>query len=221
MEKLIDNKTAEQVKSFLGQIDNPVEMTFFSTKNNCQYCGEIESLLTEITSLSDQYSLVIKDFDTDLESREKFKIHSAPVFVLAGKNGSETIDYGIRYYGLPSGHEFSSLINDLRLVSKKDSGLTPETRKFLSELKTPLHLQVFVTPTCPYCPQSVVLAHQMAMESSYVTADMIEAMEFPELSEKFGVSGVPQTTINDGAGTVVGGVHEHQLVEKIKQALAI
>jgi predicted DsbA family dithiol-disulfide isomerase len=59
----------------------------------------------------------------------------------------------------------------------------------------------------------------MAMESPLVQAEMVEAMEFPELSERHRVSGVPQTTINDGAGTVVGAVPEDYLVDEIRQAL--
>jgi hypothetical protein len=65
-----------------------------------------------------------------------------------------------------------------------------------------------------------VLAHQLAMESPLVEAEMIEAMEFPELANQFDVSGVPQTTINMGAGSVVGAVPEGQLIVEIRQALA-
>ncbi|HSQ16551.1 MAG TPA: glutaredoxin, partial [Anaerolineales bacterium] len=56
-------------------------------------------------------------------------------------------DYGIRYAGIPSGYEFSSLIQSLVLVSGRDSGLAPETRQALADLKQPVLLQVFVTPT--------------------------------------------------------------------------
>jgi len=65
-----------------------------------------------------------------------------------------------------------------------------------------------------------VLAHQMALESPMVEAEMVEATEFPELSNRFHVSGVPQTTINAGAGTVVGAVPEDQLLEEIQRAVA-
>ena len=64
-----------------------------------------------------------------------------------------------------------------------------------------------------------MLAHQMALESPMVEAEMVEAMEFPELANRHRVSGVPQTTINDGAGTVVGAVPEEHLIEEIKNAL--
>ena len=65
-----------------------------------------------------------------------------------------------------------------------------------------------------------MLAHQMALESPMVEAEMVEATEFPELSNRFHVSGVPQTTINAGAGTVVGAVPEDQLLEEIQRAVA-
>jgi hypothetical protein len=60
----------------------------------------------------------------------------------------------------------------------------------------------------------------MALESPMIEAEMVEATEFPELSKRFHVSGVPQTTINAGAGTVVGAVPEDQLLKEIQRAVA-
>ena len=65
-----------------------------------------------------------------------------------------------------------------------------------------------------------MLAHQMALESPMIEAEMVEATEFPELSNRFHVSGVPQTTINAGAGTVVCAVPEDQLLKEIQRAIA-
>ncbi len=65
-----------------------------------------------------------------------------------------------------------------------------------------------------------MLAHQMAMESPWVQAEMVEAMEFPDLSDQFNVSGVPQTTINVGAASVVGAVPEEHLVAEIQRAIS-
>jgi hypothetical protein len=64
-----------------------------------------------------------------------------------------------------------------------------------------------------------VLAHQMAIQSPMVYAEAVEASEFPELAERFNVNGVPQTTINAGAGTVVGAVPEEHLIMEIQSAL--
>jgi hypothetical protein len=63
-----------------------------------------------------------------------------------------------------------------------------------------------------------MLAFQMALESPMVQAEMVDAAEFPELSDQFGVSGVPQTTINFGAGIVVGAYPEDALLEEIQSA---
>jgi hypothetical protein len=65
-----------------------------------------------------------------------------------------------------------------------------------------------------------VLAHAMAVESKLVTAEMVEATEFPELSAQFGVSGVPHTAINDGAAEMVGSGPEEALIAEIERAIA-
>jgi glutaredoxin-like protein len=221
MTAMIDDKIKKQVLEVFSGLKEPVEVLFFGSDDNerCQYCGETRQLLEEVTALSDLFTLSVYDLERDAEMAAQFKVDSVPEFVMVGREGERRIDYGIRYKGIPAGHEFSSLINDLLIVSQRKSSLTEETRAFLGTLTEPVHMQVFVTPTCPYCPRAVILAHQMALESPLVEAEMVEATEFPELAERFGVSGVPQTTINMGAGMVVGAVPEKLLVEEIQNAL--
>ena len=106
-----------------------------------------------------------------------------------------------------------SLSHSVRRMTDK------ETKEYAAALKKPLHLQVFVTPTWPYCPQAVRLAHQLAMESSMVNGDMVEAIEFPHLSMKYQVQGVPRTVINENT-FMEGAAPEQMLIQKVKQALA-
>jgi glutaredoxin-like protein len=134
------------------------------------------------------------------------------------RGGETPKDYGIRYYGIPAGYEFSTLINDIMMVSRGESGLSAETKAYLAGLTQPLHLQVFVTPTCPYCPPAVHLAHQLAFESDLVRADMVEAIEFPHLSYKYQVQGVPRTVINETAH-MEGSTPEGLLLAKIKTVM--
>ena len=82
-----------------------------------------------------------------------------------------------------------------------------------------MHLQVFVTPTCPYCPGAVRLAHQFAMETDHVTSDMVEATEFPELSVRHQVSGVPKTVANDRSAAE-GMMPEKEFLDRILEAVA-
>ena len=217
--QLLSDDIVQQVQDVFGQLQNPVEILFFGSKEDCQYCDDTLQLVTELTGISERLGLSVYDADEDAEIARQYKVDKYPGLVIAGRDGDQILDYGIRYAGIPSGHEFSSLIHDLILVSGRDSGLGQETRNFLKSLDSPVLLQVFVTPTCPYCPRAVVLAHQMALESPMVEAEMVEAMEFPDLSNRFGVSGVPQTTINYGSGTVIGAVPEDNLLAEIRRSL--
>ncbi len=220
MTSMLDESIQTQVKEVFAGLQHPVEILFFgSSQENCPYCEDTRQLLVEVSALSEHLNVRSYDIDQDAELALQYKVEGVPAFVLVGREGEQLMDYGIRYKGIPAGHEFSSLINDLLLVSRRDLNLGPETRKFLQELDQPIHLQVFVTPSCPYCPRAVVLAHQFALESPWVEAEMVEATEFPELAERFQVSGVPQTTINLGAGTVVGAAPENHLIEEIRAAL--
>jgi glutaredoxin-like protein len=128
--------------------------------------------------------------------------------------GTEGYDYGIRFYGIPSGYEFASLLEAIRLVGSDEVDLQPAMRQFLEGLTAPLHLQVFVTPSCPYCPRAVVLAHRLAYASPHVTADAVEVAEFPELGERYHVMSVPQTMIDDLV-SVEGAVPEGMLLAKL------
>ena len=88
---------------------------------------------------------------------------------------------------------------------------------FAKGINTPIHLQTFVTPTCPYCTTSVRLGHQFALESSHIVADMVEATEFPHLTQKYHVIGVPRTIINESI-TVEGAVPEETFLEHVLKA---
>jgi glutaredoxin-like protein len=215
VEALLNEEISNQVKEAFAQLQNPVEVLFFGRQEDCEYCDQTLQLIEEVNALSEKLHVSTYDLDVDAEQASAFNVDKAPGLVITSRDGDQLVDYGVRFAGVPSGHEFSSLIQDLILVSGRDSRLSQQTRDLLADLTEPVSLQVFVTPTCPYCPQAVILAHQMAMESPLVQAEMIEAMEFPELSSKHGVSGVPQTTINDGAGHVVGAVPEQNLLSEI------
>lgn len=147
--QMLDENIRKQVKELFADCVEPVEILFFGSEDRdaCQYCDETSQLLGEVVSLSDKLALQVFDIVRDAELAKQYHVDEVPSFVLAGRQGEELVDYGVRYKGIPAGHEFSSLVNDLVLVSKRDSGLSPEVREFLNGLQEPVHLQVFVTPT--------------------------------------------------------------------------
>jgi glutaredoxin-like protein len=220
MEKLLSDQVIKQINEAFTELKEPVQILYFGSKDNCDHCLETKQLLEEVVALNEKLILSVYDIQEHHEFAEHFNVFNAPGIVIAAREGSQIIDLGVQFSGTPSGHEFGTLINDILMVSGRDSGLNEKTREFLKNLKQPLVLQVFVTPGCPYCPRAVVLAHQMAMENpQMIRAEGVEAMEFPELADRFNVHGVPQTVINSGAGIVVGAMPEQNLLVEIKRAL--
>jgi glutaredoxin-like protein len=147
MTQLLNEDIQKQVRDALAQMKEPVHVFFFGSKQNCDYCEDTRQLLEEVTALSDKLSLGIHDIDSDAAIASQYHVDKTPGVVIAAKDGDTITDYGIRFAGIPAGHEFSSLIQDFILVSGRDSGLSAATREQLKLLKKPVLLQVFSTPT--------------------------------------------------------------------------
>jgi len=147
MEKLLNEQIIEQVKQTFAQMKEPVQMLFFGSRENCEYCTEAQQLLEELAAVDEKLGLSIYDLQDNADMAALFHMDKAPGIVIAARDGEKIIDFGIQYSGIPSGHEFGVLINDIILVSGRDSGLSESVREFLKHLEKPLHLQVFVTPT--------------------------------------------------------------------------
>lgn len=211
---LMDQDTQNQVRDLLAGVKSPVTLRMFSQEFECGYCKETRQILEEIADLSDQVTVEVSDLVADKALADALGVDKIPAVAVLGEGGQ---DYGIRFYGIPSGYEFTSLLEAIILVGTGAVGITDGTREFLDGLEEPLHLQVFVTPTCPYCPRAVVLAHHLAYASDKVTADMVEVTEFPHLGNRYNVMGVPRTVINDDT-YIEGAAPEQMLLEKLKAA---
>jgi glutaredoxin-like protein len=139
---LLDANTRQEVAAELADLENPVKLVMFTQTFECQYCAETRQLCEEIADLSEQISVEVYNFETDEEKVEAYGIDKIPAIAVVGEK-----DYGVRYFGIPSGYEFMSLLDSLKTVSAGEVELMPETLAFLEGLKDPMHIQVFVTPT--------------------------------------------------------------------------
>ncbi len=147
MEKLLNEQTVSQIKEAFEQMKEPVQILFFGSTENCDYCADARQLLEEVVAIDEKLGMSAYDLQADAAVASKFNIDRVPGIVIAAKDGDQITDFGIQFSGIPSGHEFGTLINDIILVSGRDSGLSAEVREFLKTLEKPLHMQVFVTPT--------------------------------------------------------------------------
>ena len=191
---------------------NPVKVIVFTQEIECEYCKETRELVDEISSLTDKIKLQVLDLVKDKDKAAEYGVDKVPAIVIEGSKKSR-----VKFYGVPAGYEFNTLIKDIVLASRGETELTAETKRRLTSIKEPVHVKVFVTPTCPYCPGMVSLAHQFAMENENITSDMIEITEFPQLSVKYNVSGVPKTIINESV-EVLGMQPEEEFVRQLEAA---
>ncbi len=139
---LLNAQIRKEVTEVLADVANPVTFKMFTQKFECQYCKETRELIEEVAELSDKLSVEIYDFEADKELADSLGIDKVPGVAVVGQK-----DYGIRMFGIPSGYEFGSLIESIKLVSEGESGLSADTKKMVAKLKQPTTIQVFITPT--------------------------------------------------------------------------
>jgi glutaredoxin-like protein len=210
---LLNSSLRTELRNVLVSLPHPVTLLVFVSAA-CETCGETRGLVHELASISeDRIRIEVLDLDTHPAEATLYGIDKAPAVVVLGDESGRR-DFGIRFYGSPTGYEFATLIEDIRMASRGTADLSSGTREALRHLSAPLHLQVFVTPMCPYCPRAVLLAHKMAIASDWVTADAIDATEFPELADRYQVHGVPRTVANDTVH-VEGAVPEAMLMAEL------
>lgn len=139
---LLNDEDAVEIRRRLGAMTAPVRIIHFTQELNLEYGRETRQVLEELAALSDKLSLEVYDFILDKEKVAEYGVDKVPATVV--RNG---VNHGIRYYGMPAGYEFSTVLDAILDVSRGDSGLGPESKERLSQLDQPVHLEVFVTPT--------------------------------------------------------------------------
>ncbi len=200
MANLINDKVKAEIRAALGQLKAPVRLVLFTQKNACGACAEQQALLKSVASLSRKLKLEVRELVADAAEARRLGIDKVPATAIIGEQ-----DHGIRFYGLTAGYELPSLIEAVLMVSIGNDGLEPGVEAVARAIEVPVHLEVMVTLTCPYCPRMVHLAHQLAFANPLVRADMIDSSEFPTLVERYHVTGVPRTVIN-GRATIDGAL---------------
>jgi len=211
---LIGKEDQDYLRNEFLRLEKPVRLVLF-TNESCASCADTKTLLEETAALSDKISIEVYDLTKDADKAKEYGVEGrAPTIAVMGEK-----DYNIRFYGIPAGYEFGTLIEDIIDVGRGETGLSDTTKQELAELTVPVHIQVFVTPSCPYCPRAARTAHMMAFESEMVKSDVILANEFPVLSQQYNVMAVPKVVINEKT-SFEGAIPEEDFLSFVKQAVA-
>ena len=187
-----EDKKNMLIDDFNKRIKNPVKIMMFTQELECAFCSDTRKLVEEIGTLNEKITVQVYDFVADSEKAKEYNINKIPAIAIIGAQ-----DYGVRIYGIPYGYELSTLVEAIVNVSKGRTDLTSKTKTILSDVKNPVHIQVFVSLTCPHCPVAATVAHKLAIENDLIRADVIDSGEFSELAQKYAVMGVPKIIINE------------------------
>ncbi|MEY3021665.1 MAG: hypothetical protein RIS86_863 [Planctomycetota bacterium] len=220
MSQFLDAELVTQLQEAFAHLDRDVEMLVYTSSRvvlpGAEPAGEEAAtlqLVREVAETSPRLSVVERSLGADPDARAR-GIVRAPTLLIR-EAGSDR--HNIRFIGIPSGYEFQTLVEALRMVGTGDSGLGEESAAQIAALTEPVKLQSFVTPTCPYCPRAVLASYRLALANPLVVAEGVEASEFPALAQRYRISGVPDTIIDGPHGTerVLGGQPDHVFVAAV------
>ncbi len=215
---ILNDEVKEQVRQVFSNLQDEVRIILF--KRESRFMNEIEEIVDTIKELSNK--IIVEKVNFDSEEGKKvasmLKVDYAPAIVL-GK--AKDVKPNVIFYGIPAGYEFTSLIEAISMLSLSKTHLSNEGKEKIKGIDKEVEIDVFVTPSCPYCPIAVLLAFQFAMENKNIKSCMIEAIEFEELSKKYNVMAVPKIIVKVNGEDKVsfeGAYPEDAFISKVIEA---
>jgi alkyl hydroperoxide reductase subunit AhpF len=140
---LLTEEVTTQLREEFKQLKDPVRIVVFSQTLADPASEQVSRMAEELALLEPRLRVEASNFVLDTEKVLALGIKRTPAVAVMG----ESKDYGIRLYGLPTGYEFGTFIDAILDVSRGESQLSEETKIALAALETPVHIQVFSTPT--------------------------------------------------------------------------
>lgn len=194
--EMLPDETKKALSETFRQLKNVVEIEVYLSKESNQYNKATAMLITGIADLTDKINGRFFTLESD-EARNKGITRSPTILISPDR-------FKISYVGAPVGEEGRTLIMAIIFASNNGTLLSEQSLKRLSDLKEPRHIQVFVSPTCPYCPQHALVAISAAIAlPELITVEVIEMYENKDYMDKYHIITVPYTVINEvmiGAG---------------------
>jgi alkyl hydroperoxide reductase subunit AhpF len=141
---VLNDRDRVAVRKEFERLAGPVKLVVFSQELSeaADLCRQNELLVREVAELDDRLTVEVLNLSIDRERAEAYGVEEVPAIVVEGAR-----DYGIRFYGIPGGYEFSNLIDAIIVASSGEPALAPETTARLAELTEDVHIKVFSTPT--------------------------------------------------------------------------
>lgn len=208
-------KHLKEIEETLARLRTDVTFVYFTEETNCRHCRQEKDFLTELADMASKLHLETYNFRIDREVAERYGVDKVPGTVLVSER-----DYGIRYYGMPSGFEFRPFLEDVVMASEGESGLSPGTKGALGVVKAPVHIEVLTQSACSFSAPAMRLAHQLAVENNQITGDVVDVADFPDLVRKYRILAAPTVVVNE-TYHFYGALDEEGFVEHVLKAIRL
>ena len=187
----LEEKAEAQLREILGKMPYPASIFLFTDRGQNepfnQAAREVLQVLHRVSS-----KVQVEEYDLVHEQARKWKIQSSPTLIF------DPDRYKARWLGAPIGEETKTLIMALQLLGHRGTALSEDSRRILKRITSPREIKVFVSPTCPYCPQQAINALNAAFERpDLISLEIIDIQVNPELARKYGAQSVPQVFANE------------------------
>lgn len=207
MDRIIDDESRKYLKDKFESLTDEVDINVYYDDDNDDVRDYVEftkKFASEIADISDKIKLSLVQSKVGSQTKSGMTIRTNPSITIGEDKG-----YKILFSGSPLGYEASQIIETIIMVSTGNHEFDENIVNELKSLSKDVHVKVFVTPTCPYCPGSAYLANRVAVASKgKVLSETIEANENPDLAAQWNIVSVPTQIINDDERSITIGLQE-------------
>lgn len=210
--EIFNQETKSKLTEILKQMNDKVNIIFFTQEFECNTCRDARAFIYEFAGMSDKIAVTEFEITGNMEKAGFLKVDKVPCFAFLDSKDNFT---GIKFYGVPGGYEINSFVKALIEVSGIREPLPDDILKRIKAVNREIHIQVFVSLMCPYCPAAVSTAHRIALENSNIHADMVDTAIYPHLAGKYSVTSVPKMVINE-TSEILGAKSAEEIIKAIE-----
>jgi len=184
-----------QLRATFAQMPNTIPLLLFTEKSRDDVFAQANrQVIRAFRELTDKITL--HEYDLSHEKARQHNVTVSPTLVIAPDQ------YNIRWIGAPMGEEARTFLELLLLVGSGNSNASEQSLKVLERIDAPRHVKVFISPSCPYCPQEAVNGAKAAVaRPDLISLELIDIQCRPDIAQQYAAQSVPVAYANE---TLIG-----------------
>ncbi|MHB8808446.1 MAG: FAD-dependent oxidoreductase [Desulfobulbaceae bacterium] len=181
----------QQLARLFGNMEHQIPLLLFADPAiNSQYSEVARAVIRAVRQLTDKITL--REYALSHQLAKQYGVSHSPTLLL------DPDHFSIRWLGAPLGEEGRTFMEALNMLGYRKTELSKPSRTILEKITDKRAIKLFVSPTCPYCPQQAVNALKAAIaRPEYISLEIIDIQANPKLAEQYNAFGVPVCYANE------------------------